>query len=274
MKLFEFLKAVIFGIAEGVTEWLPVSSTGHMILLCEFVDLGVSEEFYSAFEVVIQLGAVLAVALSFVRVLSPFGKTEEDRKKTYVLWSRIAVATLPSAVAGVLFDDLLDTYLHGSLTVSAMLIFYGVAFILVERMGRVRGELAKGVYGLTVADAVRIGAFQVLALIPGTSRSGATVIGAMLMGVDRSTATEFSFFLAIPTMLGASALRVAKFFGEGNIPAPQEIGLLLAGSVTAFLVSLVTVRVLTNYVKKRGFTPFGIYRIILGVAMLAYFRCR
>jgi len=269
--MIEILKAILFGIVEGITEWLPVSSTGHLILLDQFVKLGVSEAFYEMFQVVIQLGAILAVILLFFHKLNPFSaKKDAARKKaTWSLWFKVAAAVLPSAVIGLLLDDWMDAHLYNYVVVAAMLIVYGVAFLFVEK-GEKRTKI-KEVWDLDYKTAVLIGAFQCLSLIPGTSRSGATILGAILLGVSRSAGAEFSFFLAIPTMLGASALKLLKYLMEGIAPSGTEIMVLLTGCVVSFLVSLAVIKGLMAYVRSHSFSVFGIYRIILGIAVLAYF---
>lgn len=272
--MLEFLKAVLFGIVEGITEWLPVSSTGHLILLEEFIHLAVSEAFYELYQVVIQLGAILAVLVLFFHKLWPFSgkKTPEEKKDTWTLWFKVVVAVLPSAVLGLLFDDWMDAHLYNYVVVALMLIVYGVAFLLVEK----KNNTAKitDVSQIDYRTALLIGLFQCLSLIPGTSRSGATILGALLLGVSRSAGAEFSFFLAIPTMLGASALKLLKFLLEGNFPTRNEVLLLLTGCVVSFLVSMLVIRSLMDFVRKRSFAPFGIYRIALGAAVLALFLLR
>ena len=276
----EIIKAILFGIIEGITEWLPVSSTGHMILLDELIHLRVGEgafaaEFYNMFEVVIQLGAILAVILLFFRKLNPFARTKsaDEKKATWSLWFRVIAAILPSGLIGVLFDDVLDAYLGNYVVVALMLVLYGVAFILIER----QNETPKitSTEGITWRTALLVGAFQVLSLIPGTSRSGATILGAMLLGLSRTAASEFSFFMAIPTMAGASLVRGYKFFDyvvESGVSVPAEAWLVLAaGFVTAFLVSLASIKFLMDFVKRHTFTAFGIYRIALGALGLIYF---
>lgn len=276
MGIFEFLKAVLFGIVEGVTEWLPVSSTGHMILLDEFVKLKVSPEFYEMFQVVIQLGAILAVILLFFHKLNPFTrkKTEIERKNTWQLWFKVVVAVIPSAVIGVLLDDWMDAHLYNYVVVALALVVYGVAFILMER--RQRKTQIDDVYAIDYKTALLIGAFQCLSLIPGTSRSGSTILGAIILGVGRSAGAEFSFFLAIPTMLGASALKLLKYvkeIGEGVAASPtgMELSVLAIGSAVSFIVSMLVIRALMEYVRKHSFSAFGIYRIVLGVLVLGYF---
>ena len=272
--MIEFLKAVLFGIVEGITEWLPVSSTGHLILLEEFIHLDVSEAFYELYQVVIQLGAILAVLVLFFHKLWPFSskKSEIQRKQTWTLWFMVIVAVLPSAVLGLLFDDFLDAHLYNYVVVAIMLMVYGIGFLLVERGAR-KAKI-DDVHAIDYRTALLIGAFQCLSLIPGTSRSGATILGALLLGVSRSAGAEFSFFLAIPTMLGASCLKMLKFLLEGNLPTGTEMGLLLTGCVVSFLVSLLVIRSLMDFVRKHSFAPFGIYRIALGAAVLAWFALR
>ena len=273
MQFIEYVKALILGIIEGITEWLPISSTGHMILFDEFVKLEVSEEFKEMFFVVIQLGAILAVPILFWDKLWPFSKkkTGEERSRVFSLWFKVIVGAIPAAVFGLVLDDLLDTYLYNYVVVSIALIVYGVAFILVERFKKKDGFLVESVYDLTYADALKIGAFQVLSLIPGTSRSGSTILGGMLTGVSRTASSEFSFFMAIPIMLGASGLKVLKFILEGFTATGAEIALLLVGIVVSFLVSLLAIKLLMDFVKRHDFTPFGIYRIVLGVIVIGYF---
>lgn len=277
----EIIKAILFGIIEGITEWLPVSSTGHMILLDEFIHLKVGEgafvaEFYNMFEVVIQLGAILAVILLFFRKLNPFAlsKSAEEKKSTWILWLKVIVAILPSGVIGVLADDFLDAHLGNYVVVSLMLIVYGVAFILIERRKNAPVRV-ESVDALSWRMALAVGAFQVLSLIPGTSRSGATILGAMLLGLTRTAASEFSFFMAIPTMAGASLVRGYKFLdyvAESGVSVPTEAWLVLgAGFLTAFVVSLASIKFLMDFVKRHTFTAFGIYRIALGILVLAYF---
>ena len=270
MLLFELLKAVIFGIVEGVTEWLPVSSTGHMLLLDKVLRIEVSEEFYEVFEVVIQLGAALAVAVKYRDALSIFGKTAEQKSVTLRLWGVTVVGILPSAVVGILFDDLIEENLYSPTVVAIMLLLYGVAFIAAEAFMKKRAPRFTELSHIDGKRAVLIGLFQTLSLIPGTSRSGATILGGLLCGASRSVATEFSFLLALPTMLGAGLLRGAKFFLEGNSLALSELVLLAVGTLTAYAVSRIAVDFLTGFVKIHGFTVFGIYRIILGGVILLF----
>mgnify|MGYP005892608441 FL=1 len=271
----ELLKAVLFGIVEGVTEWLPISSTGHLILLNEFITLNVSDEFRSMFDVVIQLGAILAVIVLFFHKLNPFSpkKSEGEKKQTWQLWFKVVAAIIPSGIVGVLFDDWMEAHFHNATVVSIALIVYGVAFILVERRNarRVGGKTVEDVYAIDYKTALLIGCFQCLSLIPGTSRSGSTILGAILIGVGRSAGAEFSFFMAIPTMLGASAIKGLKFLLSGVSATGTEIGVLIVGCVVSFLVSLLVIRGLMEYVRKHSFSAFGVYRIILGVVVLVYF---
>ncbi len=271
--MIEILKAVLFGIVEGVTEWLPVSSTGHLILLDELVQLNVSEAFKSMFDVVIQLGAILAVVVLFFHKLNPFSpdKTPAEKKNTWNLWAKVVVSIIPSGVVGVLFDDWMDANLHTSTVVAAMLIVYGVAFILVERRYQGRRLAVSDVDHMDWKTAIGIGLFQCLSLIPGTSRSGSTILGGILLGASRSAAAEFSFFMAIPTMLGASGIKLLKFFMTGVGFAGPEIAVLLVGCAVSFLVSLLVIRGLMNYVRHHSFSAFGVYRIVLGILVLAYF---
>lgn len=278
MFIIEMLKAVLFGIVEGVTEWLPVSSTGHMILLDEFVHLKVTPEFYEMFQVVIQLGAILAVILLFFHKLNPFSpkKDAAQKKDTWQLWFKVIVAVIPSAVLGVLLDDWMDAHLYNYVVVAITLILYGVAFIYMERLNEKRATKVENVYAIDYRTALLIGAFQCLSLIPGTSRSGSTILGAIILGVGRPAGAEFSFFLAIPTMLGASALKTLKYGmdildGAAALPTGTEIGALIVGCVVSFVVSMVVIKGLMEYVRKRSFAAFGVYRIILGALVIGYF---
>ncbi len=272
--MIEILKAVLFGIVEGITEWLPISSTGHLILLNEFVRLNISEEFGSMFDVVIQLGAILAVIVLFFHKLNPFapGKTGAEKKQTWELWFKVVAAIIPSGVVGILFDDWMDAHLHNGIVVSLALILYGIAFLLVERRHSGRHlRQVEDVYGIDYKTALLIGLFQCLSLVPGTSRSGSTILGAILIGVGRSAGAEFSFFMAIPTMLGASAIKALKFLLSGVTATGTEIGVLVVGCVVSFLVSLLVIQGLMEYVRKHSFSAFGIYRIALGILVLGYF---
>ena len=272
--MIELLKAVLFGIVEGVTEWLPISSTGHLILLNEFLILKVSEEFQSMFDVVIQLGAILAVIVLFFHKLNPFApsKSAPEKKQTWNLWFRVVAAIIPSGVVGILFDDWMDEHLHNGVVVALALIVYGVAFLLVERKNDGKHlRRIEDVHDIDYGTALKIGLFQCLSLVPGTSRSGSTILGAISVGVSRSAGAEFSFFMAIPTMLGASAIKMLKFFLSGVPMTGTEVGVLAIGCVVAFLVSLLTIRALMEYVRKHSFSAFGVYRIVLGALVLAYF---
>lgn len=271
--MLEFLKAILFGIVEGVTEWLPISSTGHLILLNEFVTLNVTEAFQSMFDVVIQLGAILAVVVLFFHKLNPFSpkKTQGEKKDTWDLWFKVIVAIIPSGIVGVLLDDWMEAHLHTAVVVSLALIVYGVAFILVERRNKNLAPRVGSVWNIDWKLALGIGLFQCLSLIPGTSRSGSTILGAILLGASRSAGAEFSFFMAIPTMLGASAIKMLKFFLSGVPMTGTEVGVLVIGCAVAFLVSLLTIRALMEYVRKHSFSAFGVYRIVLGALVLLYF---
>lgn len=280
MRLLEILKAILLGIVEGITEWLPVSSTGHMILLDEFISLDVSSEFMELFLVVIQLGAICAVPVFFFGKLNPFSKrkTSEEKKATWSLWYKVIVGVIPAAILGVLLDDFLDEHLYNFVVVAIALVAYGVVFVLIENLRKNKAEdglkigyRVEKVEDLTYCDALTIGAFQVLSLIPGTSRSGSTIIGGMLTGVSRTVSAEFSFFMAIPVMIGASLLKIVKFIFEGASVSGEEIGLLFIGISVSFFVSLVAIKFLMDFVKRHTFTSFGIYRIALGLAVLGYF---
>ena len=273
MIIIELLKSLLYGIVEGITEWLPVSSTGHLILLGEWIPLQVSDSFGEMFDVVIQLGAILAVIVLFFHKLNPFSqkKSSLEKKSTWGLWFRVLVAVIPSGIVGILLDDWLDATLYNYLTVAVALIVYGVVFLLIEHFKPEGSARVTDARQLTYRTAFLIGIFQVLALIPGTSRSGSTIIGAMLLGLSRAAAAEFSFFMAIPTMAGASLVKVAKFVGDGMTMAPQEWAILAVGCVSAFVVSLISIRFLMDFVKKHSFAPFGLYRIALGAVVLLYF---
>jgi len=270
--LITLLKAIVYGIVEGLTEWLPISSTGHLILLEQLLPLEASDAFMEMFDVVIQLGAILAVIVLFFHKLNPFSprKSAGQKKDTWRLWGKVVLAVIPSAALGLLLDDWLDEHLYNYVVVALMLILYGVAFILVERRRSGRKPAVRTVEGITPKTALLIGCFQVLALIPGTSRSGATILGAILLGLSRTAGAEFSFFLAIPTMLGASALKVLKFLLEGGGMTGGEAVSLIVGCLVAFLVSLVAIRGLMDYVKKHSFSLFGVYRIALGALVLLF----
>ena len=273
--MFEILKAILFGIVEGITEWLPVSSTGHIILLDEFIQLQATDAFKSMFDVVIQLGAILAVIVLFFHKLNPFApsKSAPEKKQTWELWFKVIVAILPSGILGVLFDDWMDEHLHNAYVVSVALIVYGIAFLLVERRKQGKHQrVIADVHDIDYKTALLIGCFQALSLVPGTSRSGSTILGAILLGVGRGAGAEFSFFMAIPTMLGASAIKLLKFFLEtGFGMSGQELTVLLTGMIVSFVVSLLVIKGLMEYVRKHSFSIFGIYRIILGIVVLGYF---
>lgn len=270
---FEILKAFFLGVVQGITEWLPISSTGHMILFDQFVHMNVSEDFMEMFRVVIQFGSILAVLVVYFDKLNPWSKNKDAtaRKHTWSLLGKVVLAVIPAGVLGVLFDDLLDTYLYNYITVAVTLILYGVLFILIERRRRDHTYAVENVDVLPTKKAFAIGCFQVLSLIPGTSRSGSTILGAMLVDVSRPVAAEFSFFLAIPVMLGASLLKVLKYVVKVGLAfTTVEWITMVVGIVTAFVVSLVAIRFLTDFVKKHSFAAFGWYRIVLGLLVLGY----
>ncbi len=271
MDMIEILKAVLFGIVEGITEWLPISSTGHMILLNEFVTLNVREDFWEMFLVVIQLGAILAVVLLFWNKIFPFRFKEKPvvRKDIFSLWFKILVACIPAAVVGLAFDDVLDALFYNPWCVAIALIVFGVAFIVIENRNRNMSPKITQLSEITYQTALMIGVFQLIAAVfPGTSRSGATIVGALMIGVSRTVAAEFTFFLAIPVMLGASLLKVVKF---GFAFTESEIVILLVGMAVAFIVSVAVIRFLMGYIKKHNFKVFGWYRIVLGAVVLLYF---
>jgi len=275
LDIIEILKIVFLGIVEGVTEWLPISSTGHMLLVDEFLTLNMTEAFKTMFFVVIQLGAILAVVVLFWRKMFPIQLNESSklvvRKDILSLWLKVIVACIPSAVIGVLADDYLDAHLHTPVVIALMLIIYGVLFIIVENWNKKRTPVTETVSAISFKTALLIGAFQVLSLIPGTSRSGATIIGALLIGVSRVAAAEFTFFLAVPTMFGASAVKLLKF---GLDFTGAELLALVIGMAVAFFVSILVIKFLMGYIKKHDFKVFGWYRIVLGVIVLAYFSMR
>lgn len=279
--MLEFLKAVLFGIVEGITEWLPISSTGHMILVDEFVKLDVSEQFWEMFLVVIQLGAILAVVLLFWNQIWPFAGKKNDcpvketgllsfcRKGTWIMWFKIIVACLPAAVVGLLFDEFFESLFYNSVCVSIALIVFGIGFILIENRNKGTKAKINSLSEITYQTAFIIGLFQLIAAIfPGTSRSGATILGALLIGVSRTVAAEFTFFLAIPVMLGASLLKIVKF---GFSFSGNELMILFTGMITAFVVSVIVIKFLMGYIKKHDFKVFGWYRIVLGGVVLLYF---
>ena len=273
----DIIKSIIYGIVEGITEWLPISSTGHLILLEDLIPFkNVSAGFFEMYEVVIQLGAIIAVILLFFKKLWPFqNKPSLEGAERYInlksinLWLKVLVASLPSAIIGLPLDDILDTHLYNKTTVSITLILYGILFILVERFNKSRTPKINKTSGITFKTAALIGCFQMLALIPGTSRSGATILGAILIGLSRPVAAEFSFFLAIPTMVGASLLKIVKFLSEASFTG-EEIFILLVGMIVSFVVSVLAIRALMAYVKKKDFSFFGYYRIVLGLIVMAF----
>lgn len=270
--IIEALKVIFLGIVEGITEWLPISSTGHMLLVDEFLQLNMSDEFKDMFFYVIQLGAILAVVVLFWRKMFPFQFRDKSRpvvkKETFFLWFKVVVACIPGAIVTLLFDEYIEAHLQTSLVIAAALIVYGVAFIVVERWNAGKTPKVRTLNDITYRTALLIGLFQVLSIIPGTSRSGSTIVGALLIGVSRVAAAEFTFFLAVPVMFGMSALKIFKF---GLDFSGTEFFMLGLGMVVAFLVSLLVIKFLMNFIKKHDFKPFGWYRIILGVLVLLYF---
>ncbi len=274
--MLEILKAILFGIVEGITEWLPISSTGHMIILDEFIKLNVREEFWDLFLVVIQLGAILAVVLLFWNKIFPLNFKDKEKplwdKDILLLWVKILIACIPAAVVGILFDDTIDAYLYNFPCVAMALIVFGILFIIVEKQKRGMKARINDIGELTYSLAVWIGVFQLLAAIfPGTSRSGATIVGALMLGVSRVVAAEFTFYLAIPVMCGASLLKLLKFLTMGLTFSFMEAAILLIGCLVAFIVSILVIKFLMGYIKKHDFIPFGIYRIVLGAILLIYF---
>ena len=273
--MIEILKAILFGIVEGITEWLPISSTGHMILLDEFVTLDVSPEFWDVFLVVIQLGAIFAVVILFWNKIFPFDFSAKGRKKGIIrkdifqMWFKVIVACVPAMIYGILLDDLISPYLYNATVVAVMLILFGIAFIIIENWNRGKRPRVKSIGALTYRDALLIGLFQLIAAIfPGTSRSGATIVGALLIGVSRTVSAEFTFFLAIPVMFGASLLKLVK---AGFAFTGSEVLLLVVGMVSAFVVSMLVISFLMGYIRKHDFKVFGWYRIVLGILVLFYF---
>lgn len=272
MLIANIFKAIILGIVEGITEWLPISSTGHLILADEFIKLNMTLAFIEMFNVVIQLGAILAVVVLYFTKLNPFApsKTHEEKQDTWTLWFKVIIACLPAAVIGLPLDDFLEAHFHKFLPVAIMLIVYGIAFIVVERHNKTKAPKCTSLNDFTYKAALIVGAFQLLSLIPGTSRSGATILGAIIIGCSRYVATEFSFFLGIPVMFGASGLKIVKFLLKGNTFGGTEIIVLLVGMVTAFVVSIVAIKFLLDYIKRNDFTAFGWYRIVLGIILIGY----
>ena len=267
----EILKTIILGIIEGITEWLPISSTGHMIIAEDILKLNVSEEFWKMFLVVIQLGAILAVIFLYFNKLNPFSfkKSKTQKKETWNIWGKVIVGVLPAAILGLLLDDWMDAHLYNTITVATTLIIYGILFIIVENLNKNKTFSTKSFKHLTYKKAFAIGCFQTLSLIPGTSRSGSTILGAMLMGTSREVAAEYSFFLAIPVMFGASALKILKYILNAEVLMTQnEITVLIVGIITSFVVSIFAIKFLMGFVKKYDFKPFGWYRIALGVILV------
>ena len=270
MSLVEILKVLVLGIVEGFTEWLPISSTGHMILVDEIIQLNQPEAYKTVFRVVIQLGAILAVGFMYFRRLNPFSryKSKNQKEATWILWIKIVAACIPAAVLGLLLDDWMDAHLYNAYVVAAMLILYGVLFILLENSRLVANPSVQKVGRISLKTAFFIGLFQVLSLIPGTSRSGATILGGLMIGVSRTVAAEFTFFLAIPVMLGASLLKLVKF---GFSFTGMEAAILAVGMIVAFAVSMAVIRFLMGYIRRHDFRVFGWYRIALGALVLAWF---
>jgi len=270
MEFIEIVKTIIIGIVEGITEWLPISSTGHMILVDEWIHLNFSDAYKEMFLVVIQLGAILAVVVLFFNKLNPisFKKTKEERRKIINIWVKVIIAVIPAAIIGLLFDDWLNELFYNYITVASMLVIYGILFIIIENKNKGKIPKITSLDDLSYKTAFFIGLFQVLSLIPGTSRSGATILGAIILGTSRFIAAEFSFFLSIPVMFGASFLKIYKF---GFSFTSSEIVTLLIGMTTAFIVSIITIKFLITYIKKHDFKVFGWYRIILGLVVILYF---
>ena len=273
MSLVEILKVLVLGIVEGFTEWLPISSTGHMILVDEIIQLNQPEAYKTVFRVVIQLGAILAVVLMYFRKLNPLSryKNQNQKEATWILWIKIIAACIPAAVFGLLLDDWMDAHLYNAYVVAAMLILYGVLFILLENSRLVANPSIQKVSRISLKTAFFIGLFQLLSLVPGTSRSGATILGAMILGCSRGAAAEFSFFLGVPVMFGASLLKLVKYFLDGNGFSGPQVFYLIFGMVVAFGVSVYSIKFLMSYVRRNDFKFFGYYRIILGVIVWSYF---
>ena len=271
--MLDFLMAIIYGIVEGITEFLPISSTGHLILLEAFLPMNVSEAFMEMFDVVVQLGAILAVVVLYFNKLNPFAphKSSKQKQQTWSIWFKVVVGCIPAVICGLLFDDWMDEHLYNEYVVSAMLILYGILFIVLESKNKNRSFSVNNVAQLSYTGAALIGLFQILAMVPGTSRSGVTILGAMLLGVSRTAAAEYSFFLSIPIMFGASGLKLVKFLLDGNSFAGSEVGVLIVGTISAFVVALIAIRFLLNYIKQNDFKAFGYYRVGLGAVVLVYF---
>lgn len=272
MLIVEILKAIFYGIVEGITEWLPVSSTGHLILVQEFITFNQSKDFVDMFNIVIQFGAILAVIVIYFERLNPFqpGKTKRDIQLTWQLWLKVIIACIPSIIIALPFDDWFESHFNDMLPVAIALIVYGIAFIYIEKRNATKEPKVTDLAKMSYKTALLIGVFQVLAIVPGTSRSGATILGAIILGTSRSVAADFTFFLAIPTMFGYSSLKAIKFFIDGNVLSIPQVSILLVASVTAFVVSLYAIKFLTDYVKRHDFTVFGKYRIVLGLILILY----
>lgn len=270
MVFWEIVKAIILGVVEGITEWLPISSTGHMILVDEFIKLNATPAFKEMFLVVIQLGAILAVVVIYFHKLNPFSpkKSLKEKRETMIIWYKVIIGIIPAGVLGVLFDDWFEANFYNYSTVALMLILYGIIFIVIENRNKDKKPIINDFKGLSYKTALGIGMFQVLSLIPGTSRSGATIIGAMILGSSRYIAAEYSFFMSIPIMFGASALKLLKFGFEFT---GTELAVLLTGMLVAFLVSIFAIKMLLKYIKNNDFKAFGWYRIVLGILVLLYF---
>ena len=269
MEIINFIYAFFYGIIEGITEWLPISSTGHLIILERYLKFtGVSETFFEMFLVVIQLGAIIAVIVTFFNKLNPFKKEEKDRKEIFHKWKLIILGCLPAAVFGFFLDDFMDQYLYNDLVVSICLIFYGIVFIVVEHLIKRKKFKYQEVTSFSLKIALIIGFGQVLSLIPGTSRSGITILSALLIGCNRESSLEYSFYLSIPIMIGASGLKIVKYFLNGNIFTLNEFMIILTGMISAFAISLLVVNYLMNFIKKHSFVSFGYYRIALGIIVL------
>ena len=276
--MINYLISILFGLIEGITEWLPISSTGHMIIFNNLIDFAVSEEFYKVYEVVIQLGAIMAVVVLFFKDIWPFGQSDEPlgkgilaivRKDKMILWTKIIIACLPAAVIGLVFDDIFDALFYNPISVALALIIVGIAFIVIEKINMGKDASMKDIRDISYKTAVLIGVFQVIAAVfPGSSRSGCTIIGGLLLGVSRAAATEFTFYLAIPVMFGASLLKIVKY---GLAFSATELSLLLAGSISAFIVSIFVIRFILSYIRKHDFRIFGYYRIAIGLIVLLYF---
>lgn len=270
--IIEILKAIFLGIIEGITEWLPISSTGHLILVQEFIQLKQSADFIEMFNIVIQLGAILAVITIYFQRLNPFqpGKTQKEIRLTWQLWAKVVLACIPSIIIAVPLDNWFEAHFNFMVPIAIALIVYGIAFIWIEKRNKDVEPQVTNLAKMSYKTALLIGCFQVLSIVPGTSRSGATILGAIILGTSRSVATDFTFFLGIPTMFGYSGLKAVKYFLDGNSLSLEQVVILLVASVTAYLVSVVVIRMLTDFVKKHDFTVFGYYRIVLGTILLIY----